>query len=137
MAISNPYINLTRCYIELNELDKAQCRDFDTLVKSLIIRFGSLERSEMFWARLQTRVRGTNESLSELAQSIKKLTRQAYPGADSNITSILSLDHFIDAIADSDMRLRLREARPKDINEAEILAIRLETRRLADRQKGA
>lgn len=89
----------------------------------------------MYRARLQTRVRGTNESLSELAQSINKLTRQSYPGADPHITNILSLDHFINAIADSDVRLRLREARPKDINEAEIVAIRLETHRLADRQE--
>ncbi|KAL3882569.1 hypothetical protein ACJMK2_028903, partial [Sinanodonta woodiana] len=34
-------------------------------------------------------------------------------------------------------RLRLREARPKDIHKAETLAVRLETRRLADRQRGS
>ena len=33
------------------------------------------------------------------------------------------------------MRLRLRESRPKDIGEAEILAIRLETYKLADTQR--
>ena len=33
------------------------------------------------------------------------------------------------------MRLRIREAHPKDIDEAEAQAIRLETHRLADRQR--
>jgi hypothetical protein len=35
-----------------------------------------------------------------------------------------------------DIRLRLREVNPKNINEAETLAVRLETLKLADRQKG-
>lgn len=41
--------------------------------------------------------------------------------------NILALEQFIDALPDPDIRLRLKEARPKDINDAEIIAIRLET----------
>ena len=63
------------------------------------------------------------------------MTRQAYPTADPDLTNVLSLDHFIDALPDADLRLRLRENRPKSINEAETLAIRLETYQLADTQK--
>jgi hypothetical protein len=54
------------------------------------------------------------------------LTRCAYPGAPS-VTDVLALDQFIDALKDPDMRLRIRDARPYNINEAEILAVRLET----------
>lgn len=36
---------------------------------------------------------------------------------------------------DPEIRLRLREPRPRDITDAETLAIRLETYRLADTQK--
>lgn len=49
----------------------------------------------------------------------------------------LALDHFIDAIPDVDMKLRLREARPKDLNAAESLAVRLESYRLAEQQRGS
>ena len=115
----------------LNELDSVQRRDFDSLVFALHNRFGSLHRSEIFRAKLQTRVRKDNESLSALSQDIKKLTRCAYPGAPSSVTDVLALDQFIDALTDSDMRLRIREARPKNI-EAEILAVRLETFKQAD-----
>ena len=89
----------------------------------------------MFRARLQTKTRGKNETLTELAQSVRKLTRQAYPTADSSLINTLSLDYFIDAIPDSDMRLRIREARPSNINQAEIHAVRLETHKIADKQR--
>ena len=120
----------------LNELDKESRKDYDSLVKVLNTRYGSAEKSELFRAKLQTRIRGKEETLPELAQSIKKLTRQAYPSAPSSLTSVLALEHFIDAIPDSDLRLRLRESNPKSINEAETLAVRLETLKLAERQKG-
>ncbi|CAC5386872.1 unnamed protein product [Mytilus coruscus] len=120
----------------LNELDKESRKDYDSLVKVLDNRYGSAEKSELFRAKLQTRMRGKEESLPELAQSIKKLTRQAYPSAPSTITSVLALEHFIDALPDADLRLRLRESNPKSIHEAETLAVRLETLKLAERQKG-
>ncbi|CAC5360781.1 unnamed protein product [Mytilus coruscus] len=96
-------------------------------------RFGSVHRSEIFRAQLQTRARKDNESVSALSQDIKKMTRCAYPGAPSSVTDILALDQFIDALHDPEMRLRIRESRPKKINEAEILAIRFDTFNQADR----
>lgn len=67
-----------------------------------------------------------NETMTELAQSVRKLTRKAYPGAPPYLIDTLALDHFIDAIPDVDMKLRLREAWPRDLNAAESLAERLE-----------
>ena len=71
-----------------------------------------------------------------MAQAIRKLTRQAYPSAPADITDILGIDHFIDADPDFDMRLKLRESHPRTISDAELQAIRLETLKLADRQRG-
>ncbi|VDI33176.1 Hypothetical predicted protein [Mytilus galloprovincialis] len=119
----------------LNELNEFKRRDFDSLVDALHNRFGSVHRSEIFRAQLQTRVRKDNESLSVLSQVIKKMTRCAYPGAPSSVTDILALDQFIDALHDPEMRLRIREARPKNINEAEVLAVRFETFKQADNHR--
>ena len=66
----------------LGELGEFERRDYDSLVNALRMRFGSLELSEMFRARLKARTKGTNESFSEFAQALKKLTRQAYPKTD-------------------------------------------------------
>lgn len=120
----------------LNELDKESRKDYDKLVMVLNTRYGSAEKSELFRAKLQSRSKGKDESIPELAQSIKKLTRQAYPNASSSLISVLALEHFVDAIPDGDVRLRLREHNPKSINEAETLAVRLEALKLAERQKG-
>lgn len=119
----------------LSELPNVERRDYNHLVKALTTRFGSQGRAEIYRAQIQIRIRNKDETISELAQSIKKLTRRANPDAPSSLTKILSLDHFIDVIPDSDMRLRIREAHPKDIDEAEAQAIHLETNRLADRQR--
>jgi hypothetical protein len=84
----------------LTELSSLQRRDYDRLVHILTLRFGSLNRAEIYKANLQTRVKRRDESISELAQSIKKLTRQAYPNAPASVTSTLARDHFIDALPD-------------------------------------
>ena len=55
----------------LNELDDVGRRDFKTLVRMLNLRFGSVEKAEVYRARLQTRIRGKDESLSKLAQSVR------------------------------------------------------------------
>lgn len=51
------------------------------------------------------------------------------------MTDTLALDHFIDSLNDPDLRLRVREARPRDVNEAVVLAVRLETYKQADKHR--
>lgn len=89
----------------------------------------------MYRARLKNIIKGDNESLSELAQSIKKLIRRAYPSANHDLLNVIALDHVIDALPDPDMRLRLRKSKVMDIGEAEIMAIRLETYKVANAQR--
>jgi hypothetical protein len=106
------------------------------LVEALKSRFGSTHRSEVSRAELQTRVHFKNETLPELAQTIRKLTRRAFPCTSPVVRDTLALDYFIGDIPESEIRLRLREVGPKTINEAENIAVRLEALRIADRQKG-
>jgi hypothetical protein len=42
----------------LAELDDNKCRDFNNLVKALRNRYGSVNRSELFKAELQGKVKG-------------------------------------------------------------------------------
>lgn len=119
----------------LNELQASERKSFDSLVKALENRFGSVNRAKMYRAKLQSKIKLKDESIPELGQAIRKMTRQAYPNTDSTLRDVLALDHFIDALPDPDMRYRIRESRPKNITDAEILAVRLETYKLADKQK--
>ena len=93
----------------LNELDSDGRRDYDTLIEKLRNRFGSVNQSEIYRTQLKSRTRHTGEKIQELAQAIKKLVRQAYPGVSKEVIETLSLDNFIDAITNSDIRMRVRE----------------------------
>lgn len=119
----------------LSELTEEQRKDYDCLVQKLTARYGSENRAEVFRAQLKSRVKGKNESIPELAQAIKKLSRQAYPNATLDVIEALALDHFIDASSESEIRLRLREVGPKTLSEAESVAVRMEAHRIADKQR--
>ena len=117
-----------------SELDHDGKRDYNTLVEKLASRFGSENRSEIFRTQLKSRTRHKGETIPELAQAVKKLVRQAYPGVGKDVIEILSIDHFVDALSDSDIRLRVREFGPKTLADAERTALRLESHKIADSQ---
>ena len=119
----------------LNELDSDVRRDYDTLIEKLRNRFGSVNQSEIYRTHLKSRTRHKGETIQELAQSIKKLVRQAYPGVNKEVIETLSLDNFIDAITDSEIRMRVRELSPKSLDEAEQICVRLEAYKIADKQR--
>jgi hypothetical protein len=78
----------------LNEMSDYDRHNFDTLVEALKSRYGSTNRSEMFRAEIQTRVRMRNESLPELAQAIKQLTHRAYLVTSPVVRDTLALRLF-------------------------------------------
>ena len=119
----------------LNELNPRERRDFNSLVEKLQTRYGSENKSEVFRTQLKTRTRSKTESISELAHAVKKMTRQAYPTGSPDVIESLAIDNFIDALNDSEIRLRLSEVSPKNLSEAQKIAIRMEAHRLADRQR--
>ena len=119
----------------LSELDVAHMRAYSHLVKALQNRFGTVNKAEIYRTQLKNRIRQKGEAIPELAQNIKKLTRQAYPDASSDLIDTLALNHFIDSLLDSETRLRLRECSPKTIQEEETLAVKTGAQRVADRQR--
>ena len=119
----------------LSELDHDGQRDYDTLTEKLANRFGSVNRSEIYRTQLKSRTRNKGETIPQLAQAIKKLVRQAYPGVHQDVVETLAIDHFIDALTDSDIRLRVREFDPKTLADAEKSALRLESHKIADKQR--
>ena len=119
----------------LSELDHDGRRDYNTLIEKLANRIGSVNRSEIYRTQLKSKVRNKGESIPELAQAIKKLVRQAYPGVNKDVIETLAIDNFVDALTDSDIRLRVRELGPKTLADAERTALRLESHKIADKQR--
>ena len=110
----------------LGDLDGSRRRDYRALVAALGRRFGSGNQSELFRAILKNKTRKTDETLQQMAQDIRRLTKQAYPDASYEMLEALSKDHFIDALLDSDTRWRVYQSRPQSLDDAVVVAVELE-----------
>lgn len=65
------------------------------------------------------------DTLPELGESIRRLTHLAYPTEQSDVSEMIAKNHFIDALFDFDMRLRIQQSRPKSLNDAVRLAVKI------------
>ena len=92
----------------LGDLDERRRRDFTSLVAALSSRFGAEHQTELYRTQLKTLLRKKEQTLPELAQTTRRLTRQAYPEATEGIRETLARDHFIDALPDADVRWRIQ-----------------------------
>ena len=119
----------------LDELTAEQRRDYQSLVQKLTERYGSENRAEVSRSQLKSRVKGKGETTAQLAQAIRKHTGQAYPRVSLDVVEALAVDHFIDALPEVQIRLRLREVGPSILAEAEKIAVRMEANITADKQR--
>ena len=100
---------------------------FTELEQKLRARYGSAGLYERFAAELRGRRRRINESLAELHAHIKRLMALAYPdSAHSSLGQIIARDHFITALNDREIELRVRDRNPCDLEAAFKAAIRVE-----------
>ena len=81
--------------------------EYSELVKALEERFAPPNQTELYRVQLRKRRQKASETLSELGQDIRRLTNLAYPTAPSDLRETLAKEQFIDALINSDMRLRL------------------------------
>ena len=104
------------------------------MIKALEERFAPPNQTELYRAQLRERRQKASESLSELGQDIRRLTNLAYPTAPSDLRETLAKEQFIDALVSSDMRLRIKQARPANLNDAVRHAVELEAFSRAERR---
>ena len=119
----------------LSNMPADKIYNYDDLVSALEARFGNAHQSELHKTKLRSRVKHKEESLAELAEDIEYLTRLAYPEAARSMQESLAKDQFIDSLPEEDMRLKIRQGRPKSLRDAVELALELEAFQVASRQK--
>lgn len=119
----------------LSELDFGARRDYKALVEKLTLRYGSVNKSEIYRSQLTSRVKNKIETIPQLATAVKKLVKQAYPSINPDAVETLALDNFMDALPDSDIRFRVRELGPKTLAKAEQIAVRIDSHKIADKQR--
>lgn len=75
--------------------------------------------------------------MAELGQDVRRLANLAYPSAPADVRETLAKEQFIDALINSEMRLKIKQARPTDLNDAVRHAVELEAFYRAEKQHGA
>ena len=86
-----------------NSLPYKQRWDFSALVNALSYRFGSSSTS-LARSQFHTAKRRTNEDVIDFANRLRGLLGEAYPSLPSSNAKELLIQHFIDGIADVNIR---------------------------------
>ena len=101
-------------------------KDFISLCRALEERFAPANQTELYRAQLRERRQKATETIPELGQDIRRLTNLAYSSAPIEVRETLAKEQFVDALISSDMRLRIKQSRPKDLNDAICHAVELD-----------
>jgi len=96
------------------------------LTRTLKMRFGGENFAEKNRIELRNRRRSPTETLIDLHIDIRRLSALAYPNTDHKTRELISCDYFIDALADQELGLKIRERQPKDLDAALHIALQLE-----------
>ncbi|CAG2249599.1 unnamed protein product [Mytilus edulis] len=108
--------------------------DHTTLIKALQERFSPPNQTELYRVQLKERRQKASESLPELGQAIRRLVNKAYPNAPSEVKETLAREQFLDSLVDSEMRIRIKQSRPENLNQTICLAVELEAFYKAERK---
>ena len=112
----------------------SKSNDYKELSNALQERFAPPNQTELYRVQLKERKQIATESLSELGQDVWRLTKLAYPTAPADLRETLAKEQFIDVLVSSDMRLRIKQARPTSLNMAVRHAVELEAFNKAERK---
>jgi hypothetical protein len=92
--------------------------DYQYLVTALEERFAPPNQTELYRVQLRGRRKRASETMPELGHSIRRLANIAYPKALADVRETSALEQFLDSLPNLDMRIRIKQVRPKDLNDA-------------------
>ena len=110
----------------LGNLNENEQLNYSDLTRALSDRFAPPNQMELYIIQLRERQQKASETLPELGENIRRLTNLAYPTIPCDVRETLAKDKFIDALASSEMRLRIKQARPLNLTDAVRHAVELE-----------
>lgn len=117
----------------LRTLSEDERMNYSALTSALELRFGEQNLKEFYRLQLKTRRQKMGESFQELAADIEKLVQMSYSDCSSDIKNVFALQHFTDAVRDSETQHSLRMSGLKDLKEALAYAMKFESSREASK----
>ena len=110
----------------LGNLHESEQLNYAELIRALNDRFAPPDQMELYRLQLREKRQKASETLPELGQNIRRLTNLAYPTVPADVRKTLAKDCFVDSLASSDLRLKIKQARPLNLNDAVRHAVELE-----------
>ena len=92
----------------LGDMPTDRGQHYGTLVRSLQERFTPPNQTDLYRVQKERRQKAT-ETLSELGQASRRLTNLVYPTAPGEVRETLAKDQFINALIDSEIRIRIKQ----------------------------
>lgn len=86
-------------------------------------RFAPPNKTELYRVQLKERRKRASESLPELGQAIRRLVNKAYATAPAEVKETFSMEYFLDALVDSEMRIRIKQDMLSNLNQTICLAV--------------
>ena len=75
---------------------------------------------------LRNRRRRADETIQNVHSDIRRLAALAYSSVQPEMREAITCDHFLDALEDPDLALKIRERQPADLDSALRIALHLE-----------
>ncbi|CAG2208406.1 unnamed protein product [Mytilus edulis] len=101
----------------VTDIEPAKRLNYDYLVSALTSRFEPANQVNMYKVQMNSIYRKPSQTLPEMAQEIRRVTRQAYPTAPIEIRDQLAKDCFVRAINDPKIQLSIFQREPKTIDD--------------------
>ncbi|KAK3895061.1 hypothetical protein Pcinc_001229 [Petrolisthes cinctipes] len=111
----------------LVQLSVEERNSYRSLVEVLERRYGTIYQTEVYRARFRSRVRARGEPLQQLAHDLESMAQKAYPGAAPNMLVIFLMDQFIDALDTVELKVKVKQAQPRNMQEAIARALEFES----------
>jgi len=96
------------------------------LTKTLKMRFGGKAFADKHRIEIRHRRRKPDETLQNLHIDVRRLAALAFPAMEHRTREVISCDYFLDALADPEFALKIRERQPEDLDSALRIALQLE-----------
>ena len=125
----------------VTDIEPLRRLDYNYLVSALTSRFEPVNQVNMYKVQMNSLYRKSGQTLPEMAQEIRRITRLAYPTAPIEIRDQLAKDCFIRAINDPKIQLSIFQREPKTIDDCvrfglEYEAFTIDQKRLNNPKQG-
>ena len=110
----------------LSDYGKEVTESLSGLMKTLNMRFGGKAFAGKLRIEICDRRRKPDKTLQSLHVDIQRLAALAFPTMEHRTREVISCDYFLDALADPDFALEIRERHPEDLDSALRIALQLE-----------